>query len=143
MNHSITLNELKLDKITYTFNSKSDYYSYLNSILTDLHPILGNHESLLGNVELVLGEAINNAITHGNSGDVNKDVKVAVWSDLNTLFITVEDEGSGFNHTLIPDPTLPENKEKLTGRGVFIMRSLADLVLFESNGSKVEIHFKF
>jgi serine/threonine-protein kinase RsbW len=143
MYNSITLNELKLDKLTYTFNSKSDYYSILNKILTDLHPILGTRESLLGNVELVLGEAINNAITHGNNGDVNKDVIVSVWVESNTLIVTVQDQGTGFNFNSIPDPTLPENKEKLTGRGVFIIKSLADLVLFESNGSIVEIHFKF
>jgi serine/threonine-protein kinase RsbW len=93
-------------------------------------------------VELVLGEAINNAITHGNNGDVSKEVVVEIWTEINTLIITVADQGTGFNYYSIPDPTLPENKEKLTGRGVFLMKSLSDLVLFENNGSKVKIHFK-
>lgn len=142
MNHLLTINELNLDKLTYIFNSESDFYSHLNEILADLHPFLANHESIMGNVELVLGEAINNALTHGNKGDINKCVKVQVSLDKQLLVLTVTDEGVGFNFNAIPDPTLVENREKLTGRGVFLMKSLSDLVLFENNGSKVEIHFK-
>lgn len=142
MNQSLTVNELNLDKLSYIFNSESDYYSHLNEILADLHPFLANHVSIMGNVELVLGEAINNALTHGNKGDINKQIQVHISIHNQTLVLTVRDEGVGFNFNAIPDPTLIENREKLTGRGVFLMKSLADLVLFEENGSKVEIHFK-
>ena len=142
MSNTLTLNELNLDKLSYIFTSKLDYYIHLNQILTDLHPFLTNYDSVMGNVELVLGEAINNSVTHGNKGDSSKQVKVDVWIEKTVLFLTVEDEGSGFNYNDIPDPTLPENLEKLTGRGVFLMKSLADLVVFDGNGSKVEIHFK-
>jgi serine/threonine-protein kinase RsbW len=142
MSNSLTLNELNLDKLSYIFNSESDYYSHLNQILTDLHPFLSNYDSVMGNVELVLGEAINNGLTHGNKGDVSKQIKVEVWMENTVLYLSVEDEGIGFNYNDVPDPTLPDNREKLTGRGVFLMKSLADLVVFESNGSKVEIHFK-
>ena len=55
---------------------------------------------------------------------------------------TVKDEGSGFNYDSLPDPTNPENIEKPNGRGVFLMRNLADKVSFEDNGSKVILDFK-
>ncbi len=142
MTHNLSSKELNLDKLSYIFNSKSDFYSHLNQILADLHPFLAVYDSLMGNVELVLGEAINNGVTHGNKGDISKDIKVDIWLDNRVLCICVEDQGEGFNFNNIPDPTSPENREKLTGRGVFLMKSLADLVVFEGNGSKVEIHFK-
>ncbi len=41
-----------------------------------------------------------------------------------------------------PDPTNPENIENPNGRGVFLMRNLADKVSFEENGSKVILDFK-
>ena len=55
---------------------------------------------------------------------------------------TVKDEGIGFNFSNLPDPTNPENIEKPNGRGVFLMRNLADKVSFEDNGSKVILDFK-
>jgi serine/threonine-protein kinase RsbW len=54
----------------------------------------------------------------------------------------VKDEGPGFNYNDLPDPTNPENLEKPNGRGVFLMRNLADNVYFEENGSKVILEFR-
>ncbi|RYY26371.1 MAG: ATP-binding protein, partial [Sphingobacteriaceae bacterium] len=55
---------------------------------------------------------------------------------------TVADEGPGFDYNNIPDPTAPENLEKLTGRGVFIIKHLADQFIFNARGNEVELHFK-
>jgi len=62
--------------------------------------------------------------------------------DNNTITFKVKDMGSGFDYNNLPDPTAPENIEKVTGRGVFLMKNLADLVVFSDNGSTVEIQFK-
>ena len=56
--------------------------------------------------------------------------------------LAIKDEGEGFDFNNLPDPTAPENLEKPTGRGVFLMKNLSDLVVFSDNGSVVEIHFK-
>jgi len=42
----------------------------------------------------------------------------------------------------LPDPTSPENILKENGRGVFLMRNLADEVEFEESGKKVSLYFK-
>lgn len=42
----------------------------------------------------------------------------------------------------LPDPTAPENILKENGRGVFLMRNLADEVEFEEGGKKVTLYFK-
>ncbi|HQT92945.1 MAG TPA: ATP-binding protein, partial [Candidatus Kryptobacter bacterium] len=56
----------------------------------------------------------------------------------------VEDEGGGFNPDSIPDPLLPENLLKPSGRGIHIIRSLMDQVDFEftSRGTKVIMRLK-
>jgi len=56
--------------------------------------------------------------------------------------IGVEDEGDGFDYSRIPDPTKPENVENIHGRGVYLMKHLADSVHFENDGKLVRMHFK-
>jgi serine/threonine-protein kinase RsbW len=55
--------------------------------------------------------------------------------------VIVEDQGSGFDYTNIPDPTTPQNIENISGRGVFLMRKLSDEIKFSNNGSLVELIF--
>ena len=54
---------------------------------------------------------------------------------------TIEDQGPGFNHDNLPDPTAPENIENPGGRGIFLMKHLADEVSFSQEGRKVELTF--
>ena len=97
---------------------------------------------IYGNILLSLTEAINNAIVHGNKFNSNKQVTVEFSiDDFNSLIITVQDEGNGFDHNSVPDPTDPENIEKLNGRGVFLIKNLADEVNYLSNGKVVQMKF--
>ena len=92
-------------------------------------------------VLISLTEAVNNAIVHGNNEDSKKLVYIASVRINNGLLITVSDEGSGFNHTCLPDPTSPENICACGGRGVFLMRELCDRISFTNNGSTVKLFF--
>lgn len=106
--------------------------------------ISAQHEfesDMYGKVLVAFVEAVNNSIIHGNKSNPEKKVKVDVWSAKSKLFITVEDEGPGFNYQNIPDPTAPENIENINGRGVFLMNHLSDDVKFYNNGAKVELIF--
>jgi serine/threonine-protein kinase RsbW len=42
----------------------------------------------------------------------------------------------------VPDPTDPANIEKINGRGVFLMRHLADHVEYADQGKSVTLEFK-
>ncbi|MCO5231433.1 MAG: ATP-binding protein [Chitinophagales bacterium] len=98
-------------------------------------------DCIYGNIHLAVVEAVTNAIIHGNHMDINKNV--ILKSEVNSSSITfiVKDQGSGFDETSIPDPTLPENKEKLNGRGVFLIKKLADKVSFNENGTELQMIF--
>jgi serine/threonine-protein kinase RsbW len=99
------------------------------------------NSEVYGNVLIATLEAVNNAIVHGNKLNENLDVKLNASYKNNTLFISVEDKGKGFDYKHIPDPTAPENIENISGRGIFLMEKLSDKMVFKKNGSLVEIYF--
>lgn len=49
----------------------------------------------------------------------------------------VRDSGSGFNPTALPDPTDPENLERLTGRGLLLIRTFMDEVRYNPSGNEI------
>jgi CheY-like chemotaxis protein/anti-sigma regulatory factor (Ser/Thr protein kinase) len=51
----------------------------------------------------------------------------------------VRDEGTGFDPTLLPDPTDPANLEKSSGRGILLMRTFMDEVTFNAVGNEVRM----
>ncbi|RAW03168.1 ATP-binding protein [Pseudochryseolinea flava] len=98
-------------------------------------------DDIYGNIMIAVTEAVNNAIKHGNSGNKSKNVSLSLSLDESLLKFTVKDEGPGFNFDNLPDPTSPENLEKIGGRGIFLMKHLSDEVLFKEGGRIVELSF--
>lgn len=94
-----------------------------------------------GRITTVVIEAVNNAILFGNISDPEKYVTVEFIHTDNYYEFIVSDEGEGFDYTIIPDPTLPENLEKESGRGLFLMTTLADEVIFKNSGARVIMRF--
>src|SRR5688572_10321659 len=85
--------------------------------------------------EILLGisEAVTNAIRHGNKLDPNKFVSISFLAKPDGVTVTIGDEGEGFDPHTLPDPTRGEHILVPSGRGVFLLRSLAEEVLFEKN----------
>ena len=88
-------------------------------------------------IRLALEEAVVNAIKHGNGNDPAKSVRIAYQVDDDHVRIEIEDQGPGFNPDEIPDPTLPENLERPSGRGIMLMRSFMNVVQFNDRGNCV------
>ena len=51
----------------------------------------------------------------------------------------IEDEGVGFDYDSLPDPTSPENLDKVKGRGIFLIKKLADKKKFKEGGRVVDM----
>ena len=98
-------------------------------------------EEFYGNILIAVTEAVNNAIQHGNKNNLSKHVFVSASIGKNSLQFVVKDEGNGFDYNSLPDPTLPENIDKESGRGIFLMNALSDQVIIENNGTKVILIF--
>lgn len=95
-----------------------------------------------GSITLSVCESVNNAICHGNKNDVDKIVDIRVQCIDKELIIEIEDEGNGFDIDQVPDPTETKNLKNERGRGIFIIRNLADEVEFKNNGSLIKIKFR-
>lgn len=124
-----------------TFASTTDNISIVEKLVDELVEKYSIKEDFYGNILIALTEAVNNAIVHGNKLDEDKNVHVRVSSEEAVLRFHIEDEGPGFDYDNLPDPTAPENIEKPNGRGVFLMRNLADRCEFHEDGKIVELEF--
>lgn len=132
-----------LDRITdnIEFESQLNNINQIERLIDEVCEKLSIDEDYYGNMLIALTEAVNNAIVHGNKQDPNKHVKLHYETKNNEVLFIVQDQGIGFDLTKVPDPTKPENIHNLSGRGVFLMKKLADEVTFENNGSKVRLRF--
>ena len=121
--------------------SRAENIILVERMIEDVCDLFNISEDYYGNILVAITEAVNNAIQHGNNLDPNKNIDLAYESSQKNLSFTISDEGKGFDYTVLLDPTEPENIEKPNGRGVFLMRHLADTVDFYENGRIVKLNF--
>ncbi len=123
--------------------SKKESMGKIEPILMQVQTIADIPEDRFYNLLISVTEAVNNAIMHGNKFDAEKTVVVSLLATEDFVEIEVQDEGDGFNPDEVADPREPENLLKSSGRGIFIIKSLLDEVLFEKNeiGTKVTMKF--
>lgn len=91
---------------------------------------LNINKEKISSLILAVTEAVTNAIIHANKNDKSKLVKIYVERKNQQLIITVKDQGNGFDPSKVPDPTIPANLLKDSGRGVYLMRFYTDELKF-------------
>ncbi len=117
------------------------------------------------NITIALIEAISNAVYHGNleiSSEIKKeggikrfneeaekrkkderfkDRIVTIHYELTKDHVeyVIEDEGPGFDYTILPDPRDPENFFKASGRGLLIIRIHMDEVEWNERGNIIRL----
>ncbi|GAA4337726.1 hypothetical protein GCM10023149_47330 [Mucilaginibacter gynuensis] len=127
---------------TLQLPSKHDSITHLETLIEEIADKYHVGDDTFANMMTCLNEAFINAILHGNKLDPEKIVIINAEVDGKRIIWTVTDEGEGFDYSHLPDPTSEENLEKLTGRGVYIIKHLADQCIFNTRGNELELHFK-
>ncbi len=141
-------------------------FEYINRIVAFITRDLPSYEILreedLFTMNIVLGEALKNAIFHGNLEIASelkraqlasfqkaaeqrreiepyRDRKVYISYDItqNSVKYIIRDEGTGFDHTKIPDPKDPENLFKVSGRGILLIMNFLDEVFWNERGNEI------
>ena len=84
-------------------------------------------------------EILSNAIQHGNKYNMDKKVFVLYKITLEKFYISVIDEGRGFNYNNLPDPMIEKSIGKDYGKGLFIVKKYMDEVMFNDKGNRVMI----
>lgn len=130
-----------MNNIRIEIPSLSDNIRMIESFIDNAKEKFHLNEDIYGNIMIAVTEAVNNAIRHGNKGDSAKNVSLGLSLEEGMIKFRVEDEGTGFDFHNLPDPTAPENLEKPGGRGIFLMKHLADEVDFSEKGKVVELSF--
>ena len=128
-------------KRSILIESKIENISLVEKLIDDVSEEAKINSEVYGKMLIATVEGVNNSIVHGNKEDETKKVTITFFIEKNEIKIFIEDEGPGFNYTNVPDPTIPENIENIHGRGVYLMKHLADDVIFHGRGNKVELNF--
>jgi serine/threonine-protein kinase RsbW len=87
---------------------------------------LNINQDKISGLLLSITEATTNAIIHANKCDKSKLVNIFVDTEGDMLIVTIKDQGVGFDPSVVPDPTEPENLLKDSGRGIYLMRVYMD-----------------
>jgi serine/threonine-protein kinase RsbW len=92
----------------------------------------------LDDVDLALHEALANAVVHGNRQDPRKSVQICGGCERSgDLLLAIKDQGGGFDHNLVPDPTAGDNLLSKHGRGILLISRLMDSLEFRLNGRQL------
>lgn len=89
------------------------------------------------NFRVGVTEALANAMLYGNCHDPLKRVRVEVRLSPTEIMVQVTDEGRGFDPRAVLDPTLPLNRMRPGGRGIYLIRKLMDRVEFNEAGNSI------
>jgi serine/threonine-protein kinase RsbW len=128
---------------TIKFASKPENITIAEKFIEDVRVEAKIGDSVYEDILIALTEAANNAMSHGNKDNEEKNVEIWCKLDENRelLSLIVRDEGPGFDYDNIPDPTTPENLPRANGRGVFLMKELAQAIFFSNKGARVDMLF--
>ena len=124
-----------------TFTIRSDFsagHDVQKRILDAVEKAGFNSQSTFA-IKLALEEALINAIKHGNKLDLKKNVHIEATVTPTLTEITIEDEGPGFDRKSVPDPTLEENLDKCSGRGILLMEAYMNRVEWSRGGRRVHM----
>ena len=161
--HQRLMESLKVGEFAFALPNEAALIPSLISYVQSLVCSVGLcDDSSVIRVCIALEESLRNAMFHGNlelSSELRENdpegyqeqvqlrtssepyasrkllVTVRVSSQVGTFI--VRDGGPGFDPTQLPDPTDPENLEKVSGRGLLLMRTFMDEVSFNSTGNEV------
>ena len=127
-----------------------DPYSLEKTIATDISKVLPlahgvsrsvyrltHSDELAFKIKLAIEEALTNAMRHGNKLDRRLKVCIKITADAKKITIDIRDQGGGFDHRRVPDPTTPQRASHPSGRGVFLMRKIMDSVRYYDQGRRI------
>jgi serine/threonine-protein kinase RsbW len=94
-------------------------------------------------IRLAIEEAVSNAFHHGHRGlPSHTPVTVRFRVSPREVEILVRDQGPGFNPESVPDPTLDQNIEVPSGRGLLLMRAYMAEVDYIAPGNEVRMVYR-
>lgn len=111
----------------------NDVAKAIKTIYTEMALKKKAFQELTFDINLILTEALTNAFYHGNNGDISKPISLSYKCDGKTLNFKIIDSGDEDKKISIPDEIKDEDLLNEGGRGLFLIKALADKVEFNNN----------
>jgi serine/threonine-protein kinase RsbW len=102
------------------------------AVLVERHWVTGEDLHWLN---LCLDEVVVNAMLHGNEGDPDLDMGIALYEDGGRWVLIVTDQGEGFAADTLPDLDDPQSLLLEHGRGIRIMCEWLDELSYYRGGA--------
>jgi serine/threonine-protein kinase RsbW len=111
--------------------------------VVDVVERFGYPKASLFAIKLSLHEAVSNAFRHGHE-NLPKDLPITLSYKITPtqIELAVEDQGPGFDPFSIPDPTLEENIEKGSGRGLLLINAYMSRAQYNPKGNRLEMTYR-
>lgn len=126
----------------FIISSTSENIQKITSEILNNIPNITIKDEIYYDIKLIISELLINALLHGNKNNPNLKIYVKYEIKNNNFIFTVEDEGNGFDYMNIPNPLDNKNILKSSGRGIFLVKNLADKILFNEKGNRITIEKK-
>ncbi len=163
--HIVAENEIPRGRLTryFVLENESSMIGPTIEVLQENLPSWSSRDRL--QIGMALDEALVNAMHHGNlevdsslrDGEdgtryyeeiqarkdiepyLNRRVRIeAEFSDKH-ICVQISDDGRGFDPRKVPDPTSESNLHKVSGRGLFLIRSFMDQVAHNAAGNQITL----
>jgi serine/threonine-protein kinase RsbW len=108
--------------------SSLDELPAVDSAVERIASEMGFEAGARADLGICVTEAAGNAIVHAHHEQAALPVEIRFERFPDLLKVAVRDHGAGFDPDAVPDPTLPENLMKVSGRGLHLIRALMDEV---------------
>lgn len=130
---------------TYDLSIPSERESIrsVEPFIASIEPLRALGAERYHNMLVAITEAVNNAIIHGNNCDPTKRVAIYVQCSGREIVLVVRDQGTGFDAQSIPDPRQPDRLLQEGGRGIFLIRHLADVAEFHPSRTGTSVFLTY
>ncbi|MBI5779550.1 MAG: ATP-binding protein [Planctomycetes bacterium] len=137
-----------MNRLELKFSTSAEMTRAVFQMFSRILNSVGMDEETRTRFMLAVGEAIDNAVIHGNKFSADKFIEVECFCNLNKITFMVADQGDGFDYrkhldTPIAEFQAPKLIEKTMkfgspgGLGLALIRKCADEVIFTPPGNRV------
>lgn len=115
-----------------------DHLPFLEEVLAKAESLGWTGRDYFG-LQMTLEETLTNAIRHGNHCDLDKRVRAECKVSAEHFWLSVEDEGEGFDRNEVADCTADENLGAFGGRGMALIDAYMSDVTFNDRGNRITV----
>ncbi len=140
---NIETESMNMKRFEIELSGRYSQYNVLYDCIMSIAEKEGYTHAFIEGLQLSMKEAFVNAVKHGNRERDDLTVSCTFTVTAHSLQASIRDCGQGFNPFSLPNPTDSGYLLRSSGRGVHIIRNIAEIISLEcdSDGSTLRLHY--